>query len=129
MSKQSKRLNKDAGARLGPILKRSRIEQGIPAAQLARDTGLSRSYLSYLETGRFAEVGLDKLVRLLLALDLSADRVLQEAGYLPQTPQDLPEPKIYLRTQYQLSPAALEQAQAFLEFLQQRERTKVRAKK
>ena len=93
------------------------------AATLAKQAGLSRSYLNYLETGKFAEVGLDKFSRIVAALDLSADRVLRDAGYLAQGPEGLPEARSYLGTHYGLSPTSIEQALAFLEFLASREQT------
>ena len=106
---------------LGASLRTLREERGISAASLAKQAGLSRSYLNYLETGKFTEVGLDKFTRVIAALDLSADRVLRDAGYLPHGPEGLPDPRSYLATQYSLSPTSIEQALAFLEFLGSRE--------
>ena len=87
------------------------------ASKLSRETGLSPSYLNYLERGRFGDVGIEKFARLLLALRVSADQVLQEAGYLPAQPSKTPTPEDFLRTRYKLSPAQLVQATDFLEFL------------
>lgn len=107
--------------RLGIVLRKLREERGMSAAGLAKQTGLSRSYLNYLETGKFAEVGLDKFSRVVSALGLSADRVLREAGYLPVGAEGLPEARTYLATQYGLSLSNLEHALAFLEFLASRD--------
>ncbi len=113
--------------RLGLVLRRLREEQGVSAAGLAKQTGLSRSYVTYLESGKFAEVGLDKFSRIVQVLGLSADRVLREAGYLPATKEGLPDPRSYLRAAFGLSPKGGEQALAFLEFLASRERAAARA--
>lgn len=109
--------------RLGAVLRTLREERGISAASLAKQAGLSRSYLNYLEAGKFAEVGLDKFSRMVAALDLSADRVLRDAGYLPQGPEGLPDARSFLATHYGLSTTGIEQALAFLEFLVSREQT------
>lgn len=107
---------------LGATLRRLRTERGIQATQLVKETGLSRSYLAYLESGRFTEVGLEKFTRLLRAMDLSADQVLQRAGYLPtKATGALPSTEDLLRTRYKLPPAKLKLAIDFLEFLARRE--------
>lgn len=120
MGKRSETLDIQRARRLGVVLRKLREEQGITAARLANASGLSRSYLTYLESGKFAEVGLDKFSRLIDALGLGADEVLQKAGYLPLTHQSLPEPRAYLGRRYKLSGKALDHALAFLDFLQTR---------
>lgn len=112
---------KPLAKRLGEVLSRHRKEQGLTATAVARDAGLSRSYLSYVENGKFGEIGIDKLTRLIEVLGVSADAVLQEAGYLPSQPEGLPDPKAYLATVYKLSPDQIDQAKAFLDFLAERE--------
>lgn len=106
---------------LGEVLARRRKELGLSASSVARDAGLSRSYLSYVENGHFGEIGIDKLARILSVLGASADVVLEEAEYLPATRDGLPEPKAYLAKVYGLSPEQLDQAIAFLDFLAERE--------
>jgi transcriptional regulator with XRE-family HTH domain len=118
MSKQSAALDKRKAKRLGAIVRRHRMEQEIPASKLADETGLSRSYLSYLETGRFAEVGLDKFARIVTFLKISADEVMIEAGYLPRRRDETADTKKVIRERYKLSAPKAEQGVAFLEFLQ-----------
>lgn len=103
--------------RLGEVLASHRKELGLSASSVARDAGLSRSYLSYVENGKFGEIGIDKLSRVLSVLGTSADAVLEEAGYLPAGRDGLPEPKAYLAKVYGLSAGQLDQATAFLDFL------------
>lgn len=112
---------KQLAEQLGVVLQRTRKEQGRSASAVAREASMSRSYLSYVENGHFSEIGIDKLTRLISVLGLSADAVLQEAGYLPSQPQGFPEPKAYLGTVYDLSPSEIEHATAFLDFLAERE--------
>jgi len=108
--------------RLGPVLHRLRTERSISASEMSEETGLSRSYLSYLERGRFSDVGIDKFARLIKAMQVSADKVLAEAGYIPQKKNDLPDPKTYLVTQYKLSGASLQMALKFLDVLARSEK-------
>ena len=119
MSKQSTALDKNNAKRLGKVIRRIRTEQGIPATKLAEQTGVSRSYLSYLETGRFAEVGLDKFARVAKALDVSPDEMLQEAGYLPRQEKTKVDPIKLLREGLGLTLAQAETAAAFVEFLKE----------
>jgi transcriptional regulator with XRE-family HTH domain len=97
---------------------------------MSRDTGLSPSYLNYLEHGRFGDVGIEKFARLVQAMQVSADQVLAEAGYLPKRSKDKPvDPHSYLRDRYKLSPANLELATKFLEFLARSQRRGLQAEK
>lgn len=124
MPKRSKTSKQRSGTeRLGPVLHRLRTERSITASKMSRETGLSPSYLNYLERGRFGDVGIEKFARLIQAMKVSADQVLSEAGYLTARPNPkLPDPETYLRAQYKLSPAKLELATSFLEFLSRKER-------
>lgn len=105
---------------LGPALHRLRTERRIPTSRLSRETGLSRSYLMYLEKGQFQEIGLGKFARLVKALRISADDLLAEAGYLPQVigkSLAAAEPKAYLKARYNLTPSNLDLAMRFLDTL------------
>ena len=120
MGKTGRAAELEKAKKLGAILRHRREEAGIGPVELTKRSGVSRSYLAYLEQGKFAEVGLDKFSRIIKALGLSADQVLQDAGYLPKTDRTLPEPNTYLRERYGLPPKAQEQAVAFLDFLTSR---------
>lgn len=126
-SKTSKQRN--GTDKLGPVLHRLRLERSIPASKLSKETGLSRSYISYLEGGRFRDVGIEKFVRLLLAFKVSADQVLAEAGYLPSKKTPMPHPEEFLRAHYKLSPTNLATATDFLEFLSRKQKRGPKAEK
>jgi len=121
MKKSLNSPGKARAERLGALLRSKREEAGVGPVELTKRSGVNRSYLAYLEQGRFSEVGLDKFSRIVTALGLSADQVLQEAGYLPRADWTLPDAKTYLRERYGLPQKAQEQAMAFLEFLASRE--------
>ncbi len=130
MSKRSPTTKKRQGTeRLGPVFHRLRTERSLTTTSLAKETGLPQSYLSYLERGRFQDIGVDKFARLIQALKVSADHVLAEAGYLATDPKGpkLPDPETYLRLQYKLTPAKLAMATNYLEFLARQDRRRLRA--
>lgn len=130
MPKRARKTKQRAGTkRLGPVLHRLRTERSISASELSEETGLSRSYLSYLERGRFADVGIDKFARLIKAMQVSADKVLAEAGYIPQMKNNLPDPKTYLVNQYKLSGPSLQMAIKFLDVLARSEKRRPQAER
>ena len=101
---------------LGVAVKKLRTELGISGSELAKRAGLSRSYVSYLETGRFKDIGLDKFARIAMALEVSADQLLSAAGYLPAERETF-DVRVALRRQLGLKGRSLEQAMDFLRFL------------
>ena len=101
---------------LGAAVKKLRAELGITAAELAKRAGLSRSYVSYVETGRFKDIGVENFVRLALALEVSVDQLLSAAGYLPAERETF-DIRVALRRQLGLKGRSLEQAMDFLRFL------------
>jgi transcriptional regulator with XRE-family HTH domain len=124
MSKQTDQHNPELARQLGALIRARRRAAGLTAAEVADAAGLSRSYLSYLETGHFAEIGVEKLSRVLRTLDLSADEVLAEAGYLPAKPaRVLPEPADYLRKTFGLSTKNIKTALGMLQVLTDQQTT------
>lgn len=110
--------------RLGRVIRSLRESQGVTATALAKEAGISRSYLSYLETGQFNEIGVEKLAAIVRALKVSAEEVLARAGYL-EGQGVLPEPEAYLKSKLGLKPGEAREAVRFIEFLlAKRERTK-----
>jgi len=113
---RSKQSNQD---QLGRAIKKLRQDLGISASELAKRSGLSRSYISYLESGRFKDVGLDKFARIAAALEVSADQLLIAAGYLPASRETV-DIRLTLRRELGLKGNTLEQAMEFLRFLTDR---------
>ncbi|MDE3076171.1 MAG: helix-turn-helix domain-containing protein [Chloroflexota bacterium] len=130
MPKRSPTTKKRQGIeRLGPVFHRLRTERSLTTTSLSKETGLPQSYLSYLERGRFQDIGVEKFSRLIQALKVSADHVLAEAGYLATGPKGpkLLDPETYLRLQYKLTPAKLAMATSYLEFLARKDRRRPKA--
>ena len=110
--------------RLGEIIRRERLRRDVPALHLAKKAGVGRSYISYLESGGFQQVRVDKLLRILQVLDIDIEEILEEAGYLPKKARTLPAPAAYLRQHYRLSESSIQQALSFLDYLVSRDKPK-----
>jgi transcriptional regulator with XRE-family HTH domain len=120
--------NDKLNQRLGGVVKKARLELGISQPELARRTHLSTSYISYLESGKFEEIGIAKLAAIVDALELSADRVLTDAGYLDRKTTTPPRAGRFLATEFGLDQRQVLSAMDYLNFLRSLNRKKARAK-
>ncbi|MHB8614365.1 MAG: helix-turn-helix domain-containing protein [Candidatus Dormibacteraceae bacterium] len=110
--------------RLGEVVKRGRQEIGLSQPGLAKKTGLSRSYISYLESGKYQEIGIAKLALIAEALEMSADQLLADAGYIKRPKSTLPGATRYLATKFGLDQSQVTSALQYLAFLQSRKKAK-----
>ena len=90
----------------------------------AKKTGLSRSYISYLESGKFEEIGIAKLALIADALEMSADQLLADAGYLKRPKPALLGATRYLTTKFGLDQSQVTSALQYLAFLQSQKKPK-----
>jgi transcriptional regulator with XRE-family HTH domain len=114
--------------RLGEVVNKARLELGISQPELARRTHLSTSYISYLESGKFEEIGISKLAAIVDALELSADRLLTDAGYLDRKSPTPPRANRFLATEFGLDQHHVKSAMDYLNFLRSQNRKKARTK-
>lgn len=112
--------------RLGEVVKLGRQQLGLTQLELSRRTGLSKSYVSYLEAGQYEEIGVAKFALLVEVLGVSADQFLTQAGYLDRPVPDRPEPRQYLATQFQLEPDQVQAGLDYLAFLQTRKKARTK---
>jgi len=110
--------------RLGEVVKKGRQEMGLSQPGLAKKTGLSRSYISYLESGKYQEIGIAKLALIADALEMSADQVLADAGYITRPQPALPGATRYLATKFGLDQSQVASALHYLTFLQSQKKAK-----
>ena len=103
--------------KLGQILRRERMKQGIAAIELSRRSKLSRSYISFLEAGDYGQIRIDKLADIVRILELDIQQVLEEAGYLPKRSHILPDLTAYLRQRYSMSEVLVQDAVRYVEYL------------
>jgi transcriptional regulator with XRE-family HTH domain len=114
--------------RLGEVVRKGRQEIGLSQPGLARKTGLSRSYISYLESGKYEEIGIAKLALIAEALEVSADQLLADAGYIKGPKSTLPGARRFLATKFGLDQSEVTSALQYLAFLQSQKKAK-RARK
>ena len=110
--------------RLGEVVKKGRQELDLSQPDLAKKTGLSRSYISYLESGKYEEIGIAKLALLAAALEMSADQILADAGYIKRPTPTLPGATRYLATKFGLDQSQVASALQYLAFLQSQKKAK-----
>jgi transcriptional regulator with XRE-family HTH domain len=108
--------------RLAEVIVNERKAQGVTAYRLSEESGLSRSYLSHLENGKYGSLGVDKFAQIVDVLGVSADDLLRQAGYLSTTETELLKAESYLARRYGLSPESIRRAIAFLAILTEEER-------
>lgn len=114
--------------RLGEVVNKARLELGISQPELARRTHLSTSYISYLESGKFEEIGISKLAAIVDALELSADRLLADAGYLDRKAPTPPRASRFLAAEFGLDQHHVKSAMDYLNFLRSQNRKRARTK-
>lgn len=94
--------------KLGKYLKRLREEQALSIRRVAKQCGIAPSYLSKIEAGdTFKTIGVETLVKLSKFYGIPTCAILQEAGFIENHNDDLPELAAYLRAKYYLSPQAI----------------------
>ena len=114
--------------RLGEVIRKARQDLGISQPELARQTGLSKSYLSYLESGKYEEIGIAKLALIAEALEMSADRLLTDSGYLNRPKPAQPKANRFLMTEFGLDQHQVRSVMDYLNFLRSQNRKKARAR-
>lgn len=94
--------------KLGKYLRELRKEQGLSMRSVAKSCGLAPSYLAKIETGdTFKTISIETLVKVSKFYGIPVSAMLQEAGFIDNHNDDLPELAIYLRAKYRLSPQAI----------------------
>ena len=115
--------------RLGEVVKKGRQEFDLSQPGLAKKTGLSRSYISYLESGKYEEIGIAKFALIADALEMSADQVLADAGYIKRPKPTLPGATRYLATKFGLDQSQVTSALQYLAFLQSQKKARTALKR
>lgn len=96
---------------LGERLRSERERTGWSQRQFARMVGVHHSYLARLENGETTNPAAELLQRMAEVLEVDATDLLVYIGVKPS----LPEPRIYFRHRYGLSPEQAEQAARLIE--------------
>jgi len=94
--------------KLGEYLGRLREETNLSLRDVARETGLTPSYLSKIEKGdSFSTLSVHTLLKLSKFYNLPIGALLKEAGLVDIDEYELPDLPQYLRAKYHLSPQAI----------------------
>src|SRR5579859_1165742 len=101
---------------LGKLLREARIKAHISQEQLAERTGVSRPFLSQLETGKYLQPSPATLQSIAAELHISIDDLHAFTGYT--MPSDLPEYEAYLHAKYQLPDKAIAELISYFEYIQ-----------
>ena len=100
---------------LGKLLKDARLRSRISQAQLAETIGISRPFLSQLESGRYLQPAPGVLQRIAEVLDVSLDDLHALTGYT--APSGLPDYRAYLHAKYSLPEQAIDELSDYFEFI------------
>lgn len=68
------------GANFGAVLKHYRTERKLSLRALAKETGISASYINFLENGDYDNPSIDVVKKLAVALEVNPDLFLTSAG-------------------------------------------------
>jgi transcriptional regulator with XRE-family HTH domain len=86
---------------LGQYLKRVRTDLAISMHEVARRTTLTPSYISKIESGNtFQTISAHGLVEFSKAYNIPVSVILEQAGLIPQSEDELPGLASYLRLKY-----------------------------
>lgn len=99
------------GPSLGKHLRTLRKRAGWSQRQFAGMVGIHHSYLARLENGEAASPAAELLQRMAEVLEIDTADLLSYIGIKPS----LPEPRVYFRRMYGLSPEQAEQAAKLIE--------------
>jgi transcriptional regulator with XRE-family HTH domain len=111
---------------LGEFVRSQREAAGLSMAALAQAAGIPRSQVLRIERAEIRP-GPDTLARLADALRLAVEDLYVLAGYT--APEGLPGFETYLRTKFDMSDAAIAEAEAFVHGLQDKEQKGRRGKR
>lgn len=101
---------------LASFIKLIRTKNNLSQGDLARKTGLARSYISRLEDGEYKSPSLMTLVRLAKGLGIPSETIFNVAGVKVQDSK-LPSFDVYLRTKYNLTEEAIDEVERFLSYI------------
>ncbi len=107
----------ERGKALAALVKSAREETGISQRACAAATGVQVSWLQRMELGQFDRPDASRMARLVGFLPIDPEKLLEISGdYIPN---ELPDPRAYLRTKFN---ATDEEISQFDEYVAQIER-------
>ncbi len=93
---------------MGNYLKQLRKDLGLTLREAAKRAEIAPSHLSKIETGlAFNSIGVRVLINLSKTYNIPITAILEEAGFIEKSKNEMPEFSQYLRSKYQLPPQAI----------------------
>ena len=98
-------MTEDQARQLGRVIYRSRVSKGLSLRALEEATGISYSWITRLERGRFAAPAPERISLLAEVLDIAPERIDRLSR--GRVSAALPSMRTYLRTKYDLTAAEI----------------------
>ena len=97
---------------LGAVIAKARTRKGWSIFQLASRMGAPKSWVGFLEQGRYVDPAPERLAHIAELLDIKASRM----NHLTRgaVSAGLPELRAYFRAKYDLSPEQIEQVERYV---------------
>jgi transcriptional regulator with XRE-family HTH domain len=101
--------------KLGALIASARKQRGLSLRGLAAATGIDHSWIGYLESGQYRDPAGDRLATIAQVLGIETERI----DYLSKgaVQAGLPQPDVYFRAKYGLTPEKTAQAERYIEEL------------
>ena len=106
---------------LGDYLRRMRTDLGLSMHEVARRTTLTPSYISKIESGTaFQTISAHGLVEFSKCYSMPASVILEKAGFIPESDDDLPGLAPYLRLKYKAPHQAVQEMEIAWSIIKQK---------
>lgn len=111
---------RSSAAKIGVYTKYQRQKRNLSLNEFAELVGMNPSFLFRLEHGVYQTVKLDAVEKIAAGLDMNVADFLAKCQIGRHYAAELPPLEFYLKELYQFPPAAIEDVQLFIRFLQEK---------
>jgi transcriptional regulator with XRE-family HTH domain len=108
-------LTTNQAKRLGSLITKARLQQGIRQTALAARLGVASGWLAGLEAGRFLDPSPDRLARIAETLDIEPSRIDRITN--GTVAGSLPGMRTYFRAKYDLKPEQIDRIERYIKRL------------
>ncbi len=105
---------------LGKYLRRLRPDNKPTLREIAQRTGLSESFLGKLEREEYETLLLETMRQVAKGYGVPLEKLLVVSGYVNWEEPPLPDLDVYLRTKFGLTEKGIQEAEQFLEYVQEK---------
>ena len=105
---------------LGKYLRSLRPDNRPTLRDISGRTGLSESFLGKLERGEYETLLLETMRQVAKGYGVPLEKLLAVSGYVNWEEPPLPDLDVYLRTKFGLTEKGIQEAEQFLEYVQEK---------